>query len=250
MSKMSKFSVHADGRGVSRQYDERLSEATGVLDQYVIGGNVDAPYFEKAVETMADEMQKRNPSKELDECEWRAREVLKARATNEDTMYPCIEKEKNGKKWFASDPVVLDLDDMAGAKNRQWGLPLPAIYFAMLDPKKDSMYSDKCKAVAIYFDPHISETTGQPDPSKLTIERTITWDGKVEVVASDWDPACYQGVVRTFKSFTDMREAHAALKQAVRTIREDVPTDAEPDVFEDPEYLASLEDDGGNWDGI
>lgn len=249
MSKMSKFSVHADGRGISRQYDESLTEATGVLDLYIQGGNVDAPILEHSVESLAKAAQDRGVKKEYDELEWRARELLKARATNEETMYPCHEKEKNGKRWFASEPVVLDLDNMAGAKNRSWGLPLPAVYFAMLDPERDRMYSDKCKAVAIYFDPHVSESTGQPDPAKLTMERTITWDGQVEVVASDWDPACYQGVIRTFDSFTSMREAHAALKQAVRTIREDVPTDSEPDVFEDPDYLASLEDDA-DFDGI
>lgn len=249
MSKMSKFSVHADGRGVSRQYDERLSEATAVVDKYIVGGNVDAPHFEVTVEAIAKQAHDRMPNKEYDELEWRAREILKSRATNEETMYPAVEKKsKTGKRWVASAPVVLDLDDMAGAKNRDWGLPLPAIYFAMLDPERDRMYGDKCKAVAIYFDPHVSESTGQPDPAKLTMERTITWDGAVEVVASDWDPACYEGIVRTFDSFTAMREAYAELKAAVRTIREDVPTDAEPDVFEDPDYLASLEAD--DFDGI
>jgi len=260
-TKMSKFSVHADGRGISRQYDESLTEATGELDLYVQDGDVDRPHFEASVESLALGAQARGVKKEYDELEWRARELLKARATNEATMYPCHEKEsKSGKSWFASEPVVLDLDDMAGAKNRSWGLPLPAIYFAMLDPERDLMYqapvrdddgvvTGGCVAVAIYFDPHVDPETGQPNPAKLTMERTITWDKRVEIVASDWDPACYQGVVRTFASFTEMREAHAALKQAVRTIREDTPTDSEPDWFEDEGYVASLEDDV-EFDGI
>jgi hypothetical protein len=240
--KMSKFSVHADGQGIARQYDERLSEATGVIDKYIQDGNVDRPHFEHSVESLAQGAIDRGAKREYDELEWRARELLKARCTNEDTMYPCLEKvSKAGKTWYDSDPVVLDLDGMADQLKRNWGLPIPAIYFAMLDPERDRLYGPECKAVAVYFNPQVNERTGQSDASKLTQPRTITWDGKQVTIASDWDPACYDGVVRTFDSFTSMRQAHAELKAAVKAIQEDVPTDAEPDVFDDPEYLASIE---------
>lgn len=255
MTKMSKFSVHADGRGISRQYDERLTEATAVVDKYIQDGDVDRPHFEHTVQSLAQAAIDRGAKKEYDEIEWRARELLKARCTNEETMYPAIEKKsKAGKRWVASDPVVLDLDDLAGEKNRSWGLPLPAIYFATLDPERDLMYqapvldddgvaTGGCVGIAVYWNPHVNETTGQSDPTKLTVTREITWDNQVEVIASDWDPACYEGVVRTFPTFTAMRKAHAELKAAVKQIREDVPTDDEPDVFDDPEYIASLEND-------
>ena len=245
---MSKFSISADGRGVSRQYEERFEEATGVIDKYIQSGDVSRPHFEHSVESLANEAISRGAKRGYDEIEFRARELLKARCTNESTMYPAVEKQtKSGKPFFPAQHVYLDLDNEAGATGRWFGLSCPSILFATLDPERDRMWKATeldddgnvvggCVAIAVYFDPEQREET-----------RTFMWDKRPVEGASDWDPACYQGVVRTFPSFTAMREARKALIEAVNMIRNDVEDDDHEDEAE-AEYLESLDD--VEFDGI
>lgn len=252
MSKNTKttWTVHADGRGVARQYDESMQEAIGVVDKYVQDGDVDHPHFEAMVESLAQGLKDRGVRGELDELEDKVRSRLKDRCSNESTMYPAIEKtSKAGASYFPVQHVYLDLDDVAGSLNRTWALPVPSIVFAMLD-ERDSLYGPDSKGIAVYFNPHIDPKTGQSDPAKLTNPRYISWDKQQVCVPSDWDPACYEGVVRTFPSYTAMKQARVELVRAIELIKQGPPSDAEPDVFEDPEYLASLEDDAADVGGF
>lgn len=243
------YTAHADSRGVSRTFGEELTDASGVLDKYVADGDVYRPHFEHHVESLANEAVARGNRKPYDEIEWRARELLKFRCTDKNTMYPAVPKEtKGGGEFYPAQHVYLDLDGIGPATGRYYALPVPSILFATLDPERDRMFKATttddegnivggCVAIAVYFDPDKAEET-----------RTLMWDKQPFEAASDWDPACYEGVVRTFASFTEMRHARKQLIEAIRTIQTPPESDEEPDVFDDEEYLQALEDD--EFDGI
>lgn len=249
MPKKIHYTAHADSHGVSRTFGENLSEATGVLDKYVRDGDVSRPHFEHHVESLANEAVARGVKKPYDEIEWRARELLKFRCTDKDTMYPANPKKTQaGNDFYPAQHVYLDLDGIGPATGRYYALPVPSILFATLDPERDRMFKATttddegnivggCVAVAVYF-----------DPDKREEDRDVPWNGQVITTASDWDPACYEGVVRTFASFTEMRHARKELIEAIRLIQTPPESDEEPDVFDDESYLQALEDD--EFDGI
>lgn len=232
------YAVSADGQGIARHYDAELSEASAIIGKYIHEGDESRPHFEHSVESIAATKHAKYGGN-IDAIAYRVREFLKARCTNEATMYPANEKRsKSGNAYVAPEPVFLDLDGTAERLGRAWALPLPSIYFALLDPERDSLYKrGECEAIAVYF-----------DPAEREDERYITWNGVTESVAKDWDPACYQGIVRTFPSFDSMRQARRELSRALALVRAPAPTDeAEPDVFATNAYL---DDDCPEFEGI
>jgi hypothetical protein len=222
---MSTFAVSADGRGIDRHYGPELDEATGVIGQYIQYGDESRPHYEHTVEAIAARKVEQYGG-DIDAVTWRIRTFLKSRCTNESTMFPSIEKRsKAGNVFYVAEPVFLDVGKHSEADRlgRTWGLPLPAIFFASLDPDVDQLYvKRKCEAIAVYWDPDMRED----DP------RYIVWNGITTATASDWDIACYQGIVRTFPSFNAMKAARRALIWAIREIHADPPTDEADEIDE------------------
>lgn len=233
------YAVSADGHGIDRHFGPELDEATGIIGKYIHQGDESRPYYAHSVESLAAAKHERYGGN-IDGITYKIRSFLKARCTNEATMFPANEKRtKSGSTFFPAEPVYLDLDGTADRLGRNWALPLPSIYFALLDPERDSLYSrGECEAIAVYF-----------DPSECEEPRYITWNGVSESVASDWDPACYQGIVRTFASFAEMKSERTKLIRALQLVRTPAPTDeAEPDEYCTNQYLD--EDDCPEFDGL
>ena len=245
--------VSTDGNGISRTYDETLGEASGIIGQYIVEGDVDRPLIETSADELALKIVKRKleqagrPFKANDGVAGALQEraldkvqtFLKFRCTDEETAYPATPKRsaRTGKTFVQLDPVYLDLDGLGDSGACPPWAPqqrnattevitmVPAIYFASLDPIRDAMFvPGKCEAIAVYA-----------DPNQVVERRYSEWKmasgGTVPTESvSDWAPEQYIGIVRTFGSFASMKQAHADLKRAIRTVyHTPTPTDLADD---------------------
>lgn len=234
MSKPSKtHAVSADGRGIARQWDETLAEAAGVIGQYCQDGDVNRLQFEHTVESLV-EAKVTAKGGSPDKWEDRIKAVLKGRATDDDTIYPFVQKATRNdptRKWTVPQGVALDVggNSLAEELNRDWGLPVPYIHFCELKPGDSFYKKGVAECAAIAFDP------AYMDPDQA---RTIVWDGQPVTVASDWDPAGYVGIVRVFSSYRVMKQERKALISALAAIHTDLTaSDEEPDEFADNSWL-------------
>lgn len=244
----SSYTVSADGRGIAREWDERLNEASGVIRQYCLDGDDGRLQFEHHIDSL---VAAKVNTKGGDPEEWmdKIQDNLKSRATDAATVYPLVEKPTKAdpeKKWTVPQGVPLDIGSTSLQEElgRDWGLPVPYIHFCKIE-EYDSIYSEgtvgedgethgACKYMAVAFDP--AEAS---DEEKM---RTITWNGQTETIPSDWDSTGYVGVVRTFGSYTDMKRARKALIKALRDIHTDpTHTDEEPDEYAENAHLDEVD---------
>ena len=251
---MSEFStgISADGSGIARQFDERLSEAAAIIGQYIVEGDVNRPIIEQSADALALNIVKRKlaavgrafkpndpVSNNLQErARPKAQSFLKARCTDYDTAVNAklARSNRTGNEFVRLDPVYLDFDGLGQSgkcppwapqqynKATQTSTLIPAIYFAFLDPTKDAMFKPgKCEAIAVYV-----------DPNKVEERRTSEWrDGDqrypVEQV-SEWAIEQYEGIVRSFGSVKSVIQAHEDLKRAIADVYyKPTPTDLADD---------------------
>lgn len=243
-AKMSSHSVSADGRGISRNWDETLNPACGEIGHYVLDGDDNNFHFEASLESLvAAKLKERGGSVE----KWtdRVRGLLKSRATDGDTVFPHVTrptKYDDSKKWVVPQGVALDIGENSEADRlgRDWGLPVPHIHFCELKPV-DSIYEEGVtECVAIGWDP--SECTGVDPITRRKLSREITWNGTKEVIQSDWDETGYVGIVRTFSGYGEMKAARARLITALAVIHQVTPSDEEPDPFAENAHLDEVDD--------
>lgn len=241
--KMSAHSVSADGRGISRNWNEELNPAFAELGLYVKDGDDTNFHFEASVpHLVASKVKERGG--DIDKWTDRVQGLLKSRATDRDTVYPLVEKSTkydDSRKWVVPQGVALDFGGDEGDRlGRNWGLPVPHIHFCELKVT-DSIYeSGKTECVAIGWDP--AECEGVEAGTGKILSRNITWNGVQETVQSDWDPTGYVGIVRTFSSYSEMKAARQRLMQALVTINQDTPSDEEPDPFAQNAHLNEVDD--------
>lgn len=236
-------SISADGRGISREWDERLAEAQAVIGQYCQDGDDGRLHFEHALESLVSAKLNAKGG-EVEEWTDQVQSVLKARATDDDTIYPFVQKatkNDSDKMWTVPQGVPLDIgeDSVEEAEGRNWGLPVPYIHFCKIKPG-DSFFSEgtdtedgtigASRWMAVAFDP---DEANDPD-----LVRSVMWNEQPVTIKSDWDATGYVGVVRTFGSYTEMKSARRALIEALRSIHTDLTdSDGEPDPYADNEYL-------------
>jgi hypothetical protein len=253
-AKMSELSIAADGRGIDRNFNELLDEATGVIGKYIQDGDDDRLHFEHMLETIVANVFAEKGG-DVDRWTAQVQAILKARATDRDTIYPCNPvpvKNKPGKTWIrpAGVPLNIGEDDLVADHGRSWGLPCKYIHFANLKPT-DSMYTEgftdaegitqgRTTCVAIAFDP--DQANGVDDYGR-PLARTMQWNGQTVTVKSDWDATGYVGIVRTFATYQDMVQARQDLMNALKVIRMDVPTDEEIDTFANNEWVDEADRD-------
>ena len=244
-AKMSAHSVSADGRGVSRNWDETLNPATGEIGHYVLDGDDTKFHFEASTESLVAAKLKEKGGN-IDKWTYQVQGLLKSRATDRDTVFPQVTKSTKydeSKTWVVPQGVALDISENSEEERlgRNWGLPVPHIHFCELKPS-DSIYVEgKAECVAIGWDP--DQCTGIEAGTGKVLSRNITWNGVQETVQSDWDRTGYVGIVRTFSGYGEMVSARERLVQALRTIRQPVPTDTEPDPFAENAHLDEVDND-------
>lgn len=246
-------SISADGRGISREWDERLGEASGIIGQYCQDGDDGRLHFEYHVDSLVAEKVNRKGG-DPEKWEDQIKEALKSRATDSATVYPLVEKPTKSdseKTWTVPQGVPLDIgeDSVEEAEGRNWGLPVPYIHFCEMR-EGDSFFSRGTvdedgatvgaqKYMAVAFDP--SEATNED------LNRSVVWNGQPVTVKSDWDATGYVGVVRTFGSYSDMKRARRDLIKAIKAIHTPLTaTDEEHDPYRDNEHLDEIDYNDGN----
>jgi hypothetical protein len=241
-------SVSADGRGIAREWEDRLNEASGIIRQYCLDGDDSRLQFEHSLDSL---VAKKHNTKggEAEEWEDKIQAILKSRATDSATVYPLVEKPTKAdpeKTWTVPQGIPLDIGEasVAEALGRDWGLPVPYIHFCRIE-EYDSFYSEgtvgedgetvgAIKYMAVAFDPARANNE--------ELRRTIVWNKKPESIASDWDATGYVGVVRTFGSYSSMKQARKDLIKALKDIHTDpTASDEEPDPYANNEYLDEVD---------
>ena len=236
MSQSNIQSISADGRGISRQWNETLEEASGVIAKYAVNG--DETNLVMAV-TVSELVAKKLEAKGGDADMWEdaIKGVLKARATDESTIHPLVKKPTKydpAKKWVVPQGVALDLGTEGEMSGRTFGLDVPYIHFCKIE-ETDSIWEEGAQEfMAVVFDP------AQASDEDLT--RTMMWDGSPVIIKSDWDPTGYVGVARFFASYKHMKDERKALIRALRDIHAPTPSDEEDDTFSDNSWVDEDDD--------
>jgi len=249
---MSNQGISADGNGIARQFDESLSEATACIDQYIVEGDANRPHVHTSWDELALKATKARLAKmgrefnakdpagatlfELNRN--RVQELVTHRCTNEFGVGSKAKQSAKGNTWYQQFPVALDLEGLAESgecppwalgswENDEW-VPVPRIYFAILDPLKDSLYeAGKVEAIAVYWDG--SSVTDEQSRTHAMWQVKGTKRSVPYVNISDWDQAGYQHIVRVFGSLHSVQEAKRELERAIKLVTAPAPTDLHDD---------------------
>ena len=241
-------SISADGRGISREWDERLAEASGVIGQYCQDGDDGRLHFEYHVDSLVAAKVNRKGG-DPEKWEDQIKEMLKSRATDSATVYPLVEKptKKDPEStWTVPQGVPLDIgeDSVQDAEGRDWGLPVPYIHFCEIS-ERDSIFSageqgedgetiGAVRYMAVAFDPECAVNE--------ELARSVVWNGQPVTVKSDWDATGYVGIVRTFGSYKEMKRARRELISAIKAIHTPLTaTDEEHDPYRENEHLDEID---------
>lgn len=265
--------ISADGQGIARQFDESLSEATAIIDQYIVEGDANRPHVHTSFDELALKATKARLAKmgrefspkdpagatlfEMNRN--RVQELVTHRCTNEYGVGSKMKISKAGNEWYQQFPVDLDLDGIGQSgecppwalgtwEDDEW-VPVPRIYFALLDPMRDSMYEPgKCEAIAVYWDGAKVTDDESRTHALWGVRGTKRQEPYVNI--SDWDQDGYQHIVRVFGSMQSVIQAKKDLERAIKLVTSPTPTDSADDIDGELPPIPEYEDIESDLEGI